>query len=78
MTIITGVVIALANWYVPTVLYCSDRLVNTTNPQNEMESGRTLSIDRLLGEKTSSFAQSNRPSEVTIKCVRVSVILGKP
>ena len=33
MTIMTGVVMALANWYVPMVLFWSDRLVKATKPQ---------------------------------------------
>lgn len=52
--------------------------MNTTNPQNEAESGRILSSDKLFGEKMSSFAQSNRPIEVTMKWVRVRVMLGNP
>ena len=67
MAIMTGVVMALASWYVPTALNCRERLVNTTNPQNDAESGRTLKSDRLFGEKISSFAHSKRPIEVTVK-----------
>ena len=63
----TGVVMALANWYVPTVLNRKERLVNTTNPQKDTESGRIFRSCSRLGEKMSSFAQSSRPSDVTMK-----------
>ena len=52
--------------------------MKTTNPQKEAERGRTLKIDRLLGEKTSSLAQTKRPREVVRKWTRVSVMLGNP
>ena len=77
MNKMVGVVIDLASWYVPTVLYCNERLVNTTKPQNEAESGSIFLIKSLLGEKTSIHAQSWRPSDVTMKCTRVSDMLGK-
>lgn len=74
----TGVVMALASWYVPTVLNCRERLVNTTNPQNDVERGRIFRSDSRFGEKISSFAHRSKPSEVTTKCVSVRVMLGNP
>ena len=52
MMTMPGVVMDLMIWYVPTVLVCRDRLVNTTKPQNVSEMGIILSIGRGLTVNT--------------------------
>ena len=69
---------AFISWYVPTVLLCSERLVNTTKPQNDTERGNTFDMNSFLGEKMLSQTQICSPREVIIKWMRVRVMLGKP
>ena len=54
----TGVVIALATWYVPTVLHCSERFVRTTKPQKDAASGRIFGMTSVLGLNTPSHAHA--------------------
>ena len=48
---ITGVVMDLASWYVPTVLNWRDRFVKTTNPQNDAARGAIFTSFSLTGLK---------------------------
>ena len=63
----TGVVIDLASWYVPTVLNCKERLVKTTNPQKEAASGTTFNTSSLFGENTPNQLQHSRHRDVIAK-----------
>ena len=72
-----GVVIAFASWYVPTVLFSSDRLVKTTNPQNDRASGTIDWMRMALGLNRPAVAQTTSPSHVITKCSAVRVTLGK-
>lgn len=78
MRMMTGVVMALASWYVPMVLFCRDKLVKATKPQKLSASSRMLEARRLFGAKMSILWHANSPSHVTTKCTRVRVMLGKP
>lgn len=55
MMMMTGVVMVLANWYVPMELFCRERLVKATNPQKLSASNTILRIGRRFGEKMSIF-----------------------
>lgn len=57
MRIMTGVVMALASWYVPIELFCSERFVKATNPQKLSASNTILRTGRLFGAKMSFFWQ---------------------
>lgn len=78
MRMMTGVVMALASWYVPMELFCRERLVKATKPQKLRANHTILPNWRLLGEKMSIFWQMKSPSQVTRKWTSVSVMLGKP
>ena len=72
----TGVVIDLANWYVPMVLYCNDRFVKTTNPQKKAERGTSLRMFSFFGVKIPSHAHAWSPRNVMMKCMSVKDMPG--
>lgn len=59
-------------------MFCRERLVKTTKPQKLRARRRSLEGGRLLGAKMFSFWQRYKPSQVTTKCTRVRLMLGKP
>ena len=78
MTMMQGVVRHFMIWYVPTVFVCSDKFVNTTNPQNVNDIGSILPMGKLLGVNNPIHLQISMPMKVQMKWMHVMVMLGKP
>ena len=67
-----GVVMTFISWYIPTTLYCSERLLNNTKPQNAELMGTTDNNLRGLRGNIPKHAQISRPRKVTKKCRTVN------
>ena len=64
------------NWYVPTVLYCNDKFVKTTNPQKANDNGTILRNGISLASNILKNKQIFSPRAVMIKWKQVNVMFG--
>ncbi len=74
---VLGVTCNLISWYVPTVLYWRDRLLNAIKPPKHTEMGIILRIGSLTWVNSFACLQISKSKNVTKKLNIVNVKFGK-